>query len=198
MSYEIYLIEGPDCWYVGSTVRGAHKRFAEHMRSQGHAPLLEQQLSELGVDAFTLTILDDNAADRIEAERYWYDCMLDEHAGQTLNSHRPWTFAEPTPERNAKISASKKGVPQSPEHRAKIGEVQRGRKQSIETRAKRSAALKGHSNWGPIKHTEETKAKMSKSHRGRHPTEATREKLRGAALRREAQKRLRNQPVGDL
>lgn len=143
MLYEIYLIEGPGCWYVGSTKIGAQKRFHQHMRGEGHSPRLAQKVAKLGPNAFTLTILDGNAEDRLDAERYWYDCLLDEHTGCTLNSHRPGSYPEPTPERNAKLSDAHRGKVLTPEHRAKISLTQTGKKRSSAAIAKTTAANMG-------------------------------------------------------
>ena len=44
---------------------------------------------------------------------------------------------------------------------AKISKALTGKKQSDETKAKRSVALKGHPNWGPEHHTDETKKLIS-------------------------------------
>jgi hypothetical protein len=154
VKFAVYLIEAPGCWYVGSTKIGAHKRFRQHMRGWGSpSPLLAKKVAEFGPDAFTLTVLDNAATDRFEAERYWYDCMLDEHAGETLNSHRPGSYPEPTPDRNAKIAHTHRGHKHTPETRAKIGAAnkiaqlgntnRRGKKASPETVERNRAAQLG-------------------------------------------------------
>lgn len=54
-----------------------------------------------------------------------------------------------------------KGKHLSAETIAKISETLTGKTQSEETKAKRSATLKGHPNWGPEHHTDETKKLIS-------------------------------------
>ena len=58
-------------------------------------------------------------------------------------------------------SSWNKGKRLSTETIAKISKSLTGKKQSDETKAKRSAKLKGHSNWGPKHHTDETKKLIS-------------------------------------
>lgn len=94
-----------------------------------------------------------------------------------------------TPEHKAKISAARKGKTHTEEAKARISAASKGRVISEETRAKLSkkcseekkakisAALKGHTYNLGRHHSEEAKAKMSNSHKGKTVTAETRAKL---------------------
>jgi hypothetical protein len=88
-----------------------------------------------------------------------------------------------------KISIAKRGVIFSEEHKQKLSWGQRNRKpDSKKTRQKKSEATRGknHPMFGKT-HSEESKKKMSQSHRDM--SEETRRKISEAAKRREARKR---------
>lgn len=55
---------------------------------------------------------------------------------------------------------------------AKISKSLTGKKQSDETKAKRNAKLKGHPNWGPEHHTDETKKLISDKIKANPPNTA--------------------------
>ncbi len=153
--YEIYLITAPGYWYVGSTTRGAARRWREHLAgSHSNARYLQAAMRELGKDVFHQTVVESGVGDPIAAEQRWYDFFKNHDARQTLNGKRPageWTNSsyERTPEVRAKISASlmghhyNRGIPKSPEHRAKLSEANTGKIQSPETIAKRVAKNRG-------------------------------------------------------
>jgi hypothetical protein len=68
-----------------------------------------------------------------------------------------------SPETNRRISAAKKGVPVKQEHRLKCGNAMRGKKHSLETLAKMSESHKGNKSRTGQTISEETKEKMRAS-----------------------------------
>lgn len=172
-NYEIYLITTPGYWYVGSTIKGAQKRFAQHLGGKkSGAPRLQKKIRELGLDAFQLTIVERAKGDPIEAEQRWYDFYLAHDARQTLNGKRPggfdgWNFGIPnSPEHRAKIGAAHRGMKRTPETGQRISAAKMGHSVSEEARQKISAALTGRVGvrLGATQ-TEESKAKMSATQR---------------------------------
>ena len=138
MMYEIYLIEGPGCWYVGSTTRGAKLRFEEHMRGKSGAPKLNGRVAYLGSEAFTVSVLETGAGEPLPAEQHWYDIGIVTDSRECLNVLRPgWGQGSLVPsEVRARISETLKGrVPWN-----------KGLTTSATTRAKQSAAKKGKSH----------------------------------------------------
>jgi hypothetical protein len=152
VDYEVYLITAPGYWYVGSTTRGAQRRFKEHLSgANSHAPRLTAKVRSLGQNAFQQIIVEAGYGDPIEAERRWYDFYITHDARHTLNSRPPggWpdNLGRVRPERErAKISASMKGRQQTAEHKANV-----------------RAALVGKTTGRPkgYRHTAASKAKMS-------------------------------------
>jgi hypothetical protein len=176
VSYEIYLITAPGYWYVGSTTRGADERFKEHKR--GKSIPFHAQMREIGVDNFSMVVLESGTGDPLAAERGWYDLYAEsEDHGSTLNARRPSGWPEMTPEVCAKIAATKTGVLLSETHKRNIGLSSRGRACSPETRAKMSAAHKGKVL------TPEHRAQISKAHKGKPLTQEHKDKLSQAQKR---------------
>ena len=62
--YEVYVIESAEYWYVGSTVCGADRRFAQHVKGQGGAPLIRAQL-DLNPTLFTHKVVEFGIGDRL-------------------------------------------------------------------------------------------------------------------------------------
>jgi hypothetical protein len=149
-SYEIYAITSSDFWYVGSTTKGADNRFKTHCAGKGRAPRLYEKIQELGIAAFTLSILESGSGKSIEAEQYWYDEFLATDPRSTLNGRRPCTYPEITEETRIKMREAKLGTSQSPEQRSKISEALQGNQHtkghvfSADHRAKLSAAKIGN------------------------------------------------------
>jgi hypothetical protein len=155
--YEIYLIENDSFWYVGSTTRGAQRRFKEHRAGYDPYSLVQAKIRDLGPESFSFRVIECAQGDPIEAETRWYDWYLTHDSRQTLNGKRPgnwdgWNRGKsPSIATRAKQSVTmtgkpgpRKGKTLTPETRAKISASLTGKKQSPETIAKRSAALKGH------------------------------------------------------
>jgi group I intron endonuclease len=160
--YEIYLLTAPGYWYVGSTTIGARNRFKLHASGQGHAPILKAKIQELGWEAFSSTILEQDNGDPIEAEQRWYDWYLANDSRQTLNGKRPGSWG-----------SGMKGKTHSPEARAKVSKAQQqiphvGRPHTAEAKAKMSAARKGQVPWNKGRpHTAATRTKISASKKRR-------------------------------
>lgn len=82
---------------------------------------------------------------------------------RTLGTVRP-------PELRDRISGKLRGVKKAPlsdSHREKIAEANRGKKQSAETKRKRSVSMVGNTNSLGYKHSDESKAKISRALKGR-------------------------------
>ena len=155
VKYDIYLIEAPGLWYVGSTTIGVSNRFHQHL-TRRKAPILGSKIIELGPEAFTVTTLERGFGNPLLAEQRWYDVMMAEDVRQTMNCRRPGGWPTPprgrkhTPEAIAKIKAARAvqppnrlGIKHTPETRAKMSASRMGHPTSPETRAKISAAQKG-------------------------------------------------------
>ena len=155
-SYEIYLIEAVGFWYIGSTTIGAQERFHQHL-SRRLAPLLGSKITELGEEAFSITIVDSGVGNPIKAEQKWYDHYLSNDFRETLNSRRPGGWPNPPT-----------GYHHTPEAITKIKE----------------ARFRQAPNRLGIKHTEETKAKMSIAHQDHLVSAETRDKISAAHLGR--------------
>ena|ERR1035437_4946304 len=178
-SYEIYLITAPGYWYVGSTTRGAARRFKEHLRDCHSGKKLQNKIRELGPGSFKQTVVEKNTGDPIEAEAKWYDFYFAHDARETLNGKRPggWDGHQHSPEQieirrqrmmgntlsagispsletRDKISKARKGFSHTPEAKVKMSEAHIGRIVSDEARAKMSQSQTGR------KHSEETLVKM--------------------------------------
>lgn len=161
--YEIYLIESPGCWYVGSASgkNNAAYRFKMHCAGHGNARLLYSKLQELGVDCFTQTVLESGYGDPIAAEQRWYDLYKANDKRQMLNLRSPSSWGEPRPhtlEELQKMSDARQGYRATPETRKKQSDALKGRK--ITWGDKIGAAKRGHH------HTNETKAKLRAAHLG--------------------------------
>jgi hypothetical protein len=162
--YDIYLITNSvdDYWYVGSTVRGAKRRFREHVLGSG-APRLTAKIQELGVEAFSQAVVEIGQGSPLEAEQRWYDFGVECGAGHPLQ-YRPYTWQEQTVESKAKISASLTGRERTSEHRANLSSSLTGRTLSPEHCQKMSENRTGKTN------TEESKDKVRQAMLGREIT----------------------------
>jgi hypothetical protein len=169
-AYEIYLITGPECWYVGSTTVGAQKRFERHMTGKGGAPRLKAKVAELGPEAFQQIIIEEDFGDPIEAEQRWYDWYLANDLRQTLNAKRPDSWdgfsrgKSLTPQHRRHISEANMGRVPTPETRIRLSEGHKGISPSSDTKAKLSAANKGKKNALGHKQSNEHRAKSSETH----------------------------------
>lgn len=131
----IYLITNSvdDDWYVGCTINSLAQRWKGHVKSTSLCPLLRAKIAELGRSAFHIQLLE-ITQDGAEAEARWYDFYVERGMGRTLNSRRPRTYPLPTPERNARISATRSGQkmqPMSDQHRTLIRQALQGRRPPV-------------------------------------------------------------------
>lgn len=143
VSYEIYVVESTDYWYVGSTVRGFERRFRMHMAGYGGAPLLRDQVDLLGQQAFSVRRLESATGDPMPAEQSWYDWHLSNDPRLSLNSRRPGAFPDHDDETRAKIAAAKSGVP-SPMKGRTFPESVRARMRASSPHAARTHCIAGH------------------------------------------------------
>ena len=145
MDYEIYLIEHEHYWYVGSASgrsTAAH-RWHRHVIGRGGAQHLRDKIQELGVETFTMAVVERGEGDPIEAEQRWYDWYLAYDPRCTLNGKRPCSYPNNTPEAKEKISRALRGRRKSPQVRANMSQAQQGHPVTAATRAKLSEALTG-------------------------------------------------------
>lgn len=172
---EIYLIT---CWvnrkqYVGQTTQGIDYRWSNHKcRAKNSLWPIGRAIALYGADTFSIEVIDtaQNQKELDEKEIRWIK-DLGTVAPVGFNLARggigrlPGTLL--TPEHKAKIRESCKGKKNSPEAIAKMVASNTGKKRTPEMVAEMSKRAK---NQPPI--SLETKAKMSKSQKGRiHPPE---------------------------
>jgi len=155
--------------YVGSS-NNVYYRIGQHKRAlKGNRHVndhLQSAWDKYGEDSFTFSIIEACSKELLwEREQYYIDeyGTLDPSVGYNKTNAQPFTLI--TDEIKRKMSEAKKGVPLSEEHRKKIGEGIKGRKFSEESLKKMSESAKN---------------------RKRNPpkSEATKEKIRQAALKR--------------
>ena len=184
--YEIYLITSEDYWYVGSTTIGVSARYKQHLAGRGNAQTLWEQIQRLGPECFSVEVVEAGYGQRVQAEREWYDRLVEEDSRQTLNGKPPnfgWdgfirTNFTMSDEAKAKISRANKGKKRTPEFGEAVRARNLGRKASDETRAKMSAVRKG------IPKPEGFGAKISAARKGKAMEQSTKYKLRQSALGR--------------
>lgn len=139
-SYEVYLIESVDYWYVGSASGkvSAATRMKAHLRGWGNAPRLKEAV-QLG-GRFSQVILESGYGDPIPREQAWYELGILTEERECLNIRQPqwWNGVmrgrTHSLESRAKMSASLVGKSLTPEHRAAIGRGITGRPMSDKTR----------------------------------------------------------------
>jgi hypothetical protein len=150
--------------YVGSAV-AVNRRWNVHIcnlrKGKHHCKHLQNAHAKYGENAFDWEVIQfvEDKTKLIQKEQFWID------------------FFKPAYNKR-KIADSCLGVKRSNESRLKMSIAQTGKKQSEETKAKRSAALKGRSR--PLI----VREKISASHFGIVPNNASRAKMSESAKRR--------------
>jgi group I intron endonuclease len=150
--------------YVGSAV-AVNRRWSAHQsqlrKNKHHCKHLQNAHIKYGEKAFDWEIIEfvDDVNKLIEKEQFWIN------------------FFRPTYNKRA-IADSCLGLKRSKESRLKMSVAQTGKKQSEATKAKRSALLKGRPR--PLA----VREKISASHIGIVPNEASRAKMSESAKRR--------------
>lgn len=200
--YLITHVESQRC-YVGWTSKEPEERWKEHNDDvrKGSLYYFHRSLRKYGVAAFMWEVVEhfsSNGEAKL-AEIYWIARLKqfgielfnltkggDGTAGLKLSDETRRKIAEA---RRGK-STSWKGMKHSEDAKRKISFANKGKSLTIETRAKLAEANRG------FKVSEETKRKIAEAHRGttRNPlSDEHRQKLRAAALIREARKRSGNE-----
>jgi group I intron endonuclease len=175
--------------YVGQTTRtlaarkGAHK--FRSLKGDRRTPF-QAALLEHGFDSFTWEQIDtaDTSEELDAKEKQWierYDSMnLDKGYNGQDGGHN----ASPSEEARRKLSEINKGKHLSEEVREKISRENKGRIVTEETRIKLSLSKMGNSSRLGKPHSEETKRKISESHKGekhplygKHPSDETIQKM---------------------
>lgn len=150
--------------YVGSAV-DIKRRWRVHVsqlrNNKHHCQHLQNAHIKYGVNAFDWEIVEyvEDKNSLIQREQIWID------------------FFKPTYNKRT-IANSCLGLKRSAEAKLKMSLAQKGKKQSAETIAKRAQSLKGRAR--PL----DVRAKISVSHLGIVPNEATRQKMSESAKRR--------------
>lgn len=162
--------------YIGSSIN-LHKRWLEHcggLRRGDHGnQKLQRAWDKYGAQSFIFEVLELVLIPEFltAREQYWIDKLkpfgdngfnMAPTAGSTLGRKF-------SPETKKKIADAQRGKKESPETRAKLSAMRKGqpmpwlvgRKQSPETREKNRIAQLGNTRRLGIKHTAETRAKMS-------------------------------------
>lgn len=170
-------------YYIGSAESFARREWQHKydLRKGMHKnPRLQAAWNKYGADMFVFEVIEEVPAG--ESQLAWEDRYLTVHAGTpecyniNLSAEAPRLGATLSEESKAAISAGRLGKHAGENHyrygktlseevRAKIGAAQRGvakPPRSGEHRRKLSEANKGNQNWLGKRHSEESKAKMSK------------------------------------
>ncbi|MBC8459294.1 MAG: hypothetical protein H8D67_14975, partial [Deltaproteobacteria bacterium] len=168
----------------------------QYLIQHSHNDCVLESIREKGQDNFGLKVLEtvefEVPKDWIVREKFWTTklreeghplCNKNDGGGgptelseeQRRHLSRVTTGKKKSKEHCANISRARKGMEFSESHRANIGKASKGRKYSAEVCEQRSKAASGENNpfYGKH-HTEEAKAKQSKSHMGQEITEETR------------------------
>lgn len=85
--FEIYLIEGPRCRYVGSSFKTTEIRFKEHIRAARRMKVnttLARKMRELGPENFHVRVLEVGYGDPGASEQRWID-RFGQMKGEMLN-----------------------------------------------------------------------------------------------------------------
>ncbi len=176
--YEVYLITGPGCWYVGSTTKTALHRFNLHRRGAGGACQLTDRMRNLGQDLFSVEVLETGIGDPLQAEQAWFDVCSVTRNDECLNGRRPGGWPTITKDVRIKIGDAHRGKIVSAVSREKMRQSQTGKRLSAETRHKLAMAAEGNTNTRGRKiHTVESKAKIAVASRGRPQSQETRVKI---------------------
>lgn len=202
MTTGVYKIENMingQC-YVGSAVN-VPQRFAAHRSmlklNEHHSRKLQRAWLKYGEAAFVFAVIESvqERAQLVEREQFWIEELrafgergynMAPKAGNTLGVKlSPETRARISavqlgkkrgprpPEFCAKLSAARRGMVFTPEHcanlsKGKLGKP--GRKHTVETRARMSIVQKELKKFV----SDETRARLSASHKGRRPTDEAR------------------------
>lgn len=183
--------------YIGQTTKQPHVRWGQHYNSLvagSHSNFyLQTAWNEYGENFFEFSLLDETAT-TIEQLNYLEEYYLNLYDNvYNIRSGGNYTpIAEETKKKISKtlsnykktkthcenLSISLKGKRLSEETKKKISEVQVGRIHSNETRLKMSDSHKGLNTWTKgRKLSEETKRKMSETRKGKKLTEETKKKI---------------------
>jgi group I intron endonuclease len=158
--------------YVGVTKRSLRKRLLDHFYKarKGADLFLSMAIRKYGADAFDILPLEEvTLDDAYDSERKWIERLSPEYnmtgGGDGV---RGLTMSEKSKALMVEKKIGRKRGPQSEEHRRAISEGQKGKILSEDHKHKLRLA------WNKrrlIGHSEETKRKMSMSHRNKSPEE---------------------------
>ena len=157
--------------YVGQTTTSLSQRMASHRRANS---VIGKAIRKYGWENFSVEVLEecDTKEQLNEREIFWIaalNCKTPNGYNRSDGGEGA-TGVECTPETRAKFSAIHKGKkqpPRSPQHCAKISAANKGKHLTPATKAKISLAMTGENNpFFGKRHTAESIARMSESHRG--------------------------------
>lgn len=154
--------------YIGMTQKTIEKRWNSGYRNNPH---FHRAIKKYGWDGFYHEVVANGLTKEKaeEIEKYYiakhnstnpavgYNIEL---GGNSTGKHSEKT--------KQKISAAQKGRTFTEEHRSNMSKAHKGLKHTAEQRAKISNQMLGNKNTLGYRHTEETKQKMSESHKGKH------------------------------
>jgi group I intron endonuclease len=177
--------------YIGSAIDIA-SRWRQHRsdlrKGKHHSIHLQRAWDKYGEEAFEFVVLEECPVDfLLEREQYYMDQCDDSYncypvAGSPLGVTRSL-------ETRQKMSATRMGRKHSDESRYKMSVSQTGHEVTPETRDKISASLMGHTH-SPATREKIRLANIGNTKRlGKRASQETREKIRRAAIAREALKR---------
>lgn len=156
--------------YIGSSI-DVKRRLSEHrsdLRSGKHAnPYLQASFNSHGESEFTFSLVEKvdkpNLASR---EKYWIDYYDSFISNNGYNVEAPYR-GPVLEETKAKISAANKGKVRTPEMRKAASLARKGQVPWNKGLTKEDPRVQKYSRvTGEFKHTEETKAKISKNRKG--------------------------------
>lgn len=155
--------------YVGITTGKVSHRWNKHVHKARSVPQYKfhHALAKYGPDDFELI------------ELYSYPNLTDAlHAEASVIANLDLTTSGYNTAANSDERGVSYGVTRSRETLARMAAAQRGKKQSAETVAKRLATR------GPVRHTPDSRRKISEANKGRQFTTEHRERLSAAQRRR--------------
>lgn len=153
--------------YIGQTIQRLSKRFSQHCTDKRAEMPICRAIQKYGREHFTIEVIHQCSSpeELNHREAFYieqYDCLVPR--GYNLIKGGTAHGAK-HPDTKAKISAALKGRQWTDEHRAHHAEAVR----SESTRAKISEALRGKPRAKGRKHSEEHKAKIGATMKGRTP-----------------------------
>lgn len=188
--------------YVGSSINlksRKHQHFYRLEKQYHGNNHLQSAYNKYGKDNFKWEIIEylpltedkeENKKLILEREQYWIDTLDVCNTGYNINKNAEWNFC--TEETKRKISEGNKGKIVTDEFRIKMSNIIKGRKLSEKNKERLKKLHTGNKYRLGIKHTEESKKKMSSSLKGKVSPN------KGKPMSEEQKVKIRNSKKGSI